>query len=319
MRKRLLLRIGGVGIAVVWTTSFSSLLVVANANKCRGGCEATTVTTGECDIDVDVDVDRSEHESDSDATTNDDILPNNNILSKPKQQQTPYKQQHNHNHNNNNNIARNQQQQQRQQQQQGYDARLVPSDLPPIQFFDAFENKTISVPSLSSANREGEPVLLYQQQAVLHGSILQQGGVDGEDARFKTHGNASELVVLPGLLPRSIVDQMLTLLRGDEDPDIAGGTTTFGLDEDPDSVDGMPSQEFYLDNPGLRRGDSGKDVPGVFRENTKERAEIRTTLRKLTDPYAHTLLRHILRKWYGRDRCGREDRTCTVCHSLIRR
>ena len=178
--------------------------------------------------------------------------------------------------------------------------RLTPADLPlPNVFKDFGANTSVAISDV--------------EVAVMPGSILQQGKHVADNLKNK---DLSDLVVLPGLLPRSVVAEMLTLLRGHEDADQANGRTTIVLDDDPDSVDGMTSQEIFLDNDSLRQGQPSKGNPN---ENMNERRELRAKLRALTDKYSYGILTPFLEKWYGKEKCGKDGRHCTPCYSLIRR
>lgn len=183
---------------------------------------------------------------------------------------------------------------------------LSPSDLPSIQLFDDFQSKdSVPIDNINSTI------------TVLSGRIRQMGKQSNTNTEQQQHDekSLSQFVVLPGLLPRSVVAEILTLLRGHEDADVADGKTTISLDQDPDSVDGMTSQEIFLDNDSLREGKPSKGAP----ENMEERRELRSKLRALTDKYAYKILMPFLEKWYGKDACGRDGRKCTPCYSLIRR
>ena len=182
--------------------------------------------------------------------------------------------------------------------------RLTPLDLPPPKIFEDFDSKR----SVSIADRD---------LTALHGSILQTGhSTVNHNVTEKNSEGSSELVVIPGLIPREVVAEILTLLRGDENADKAGGRTTIALDKDPDSVDGMTSQEIFLDNDNLREGRPSK---GGQSENLEERKELRDKLKKLTNKYAYDILMPFLKEWYGTEKCGRTGRNCTPCYSLIRR
>lgn len=196
--------------------------------------------------------------------------------------------------------------------------RLAPSQLPPPHFFDGFDAHARNV-SLDGA-----------ELTVLRGSILQGTSPTSGAATEGAGELKSELVVLRGLLPRSVVGQMLTLLRGHEDADEAAGRTTVVLDRDPDSVDGMTSQEIFLDNDNLRDGRTSKGYPaagdgragrgaGPPVEDMGERRALRRQLRALTDRYADVVLAGFLEEWYGHEKCGRDGRRCRPCYSLIRR
>ena len=187
--------------------------------------------------------------------------------------------------------------------------RLTPADLPLPNLFKDFGANTSVAISISDA-----------EVKVMPGSILQQGKHKHKHkhvvADNQTNNDLSELAVLPGFVPRSVVAEILTLLRGHENADEANGRTTIVLDKDPDSVDGMTSQEMFLDNDSLRQGQPSKSDPN---ENMEERRELRAKLRALTDKYSYGILKPFLEKWYGKGKCGKDGRQCTPCYSLIRR
>ena len=190
--------------------------------------------------------------------------------------------------------------------QQPNTRRMSPSDLQLPNVFDDFgANRSVAL-------SDGATI------TAMPGSILQQGRHKQyqQDSSSTKNNSMSELVVLPGFVPRSVVAEMLTLLRGHEDADTAGGKTTIVLDDDPDSVDGMTSQEIFVDNDSLRAGQLSKGDPN---ENMQERKVLRDKLKALTDRYSHELLMPFLQEWYGTQKCGRPGRTCTPCYSLIRR
>jgi hypothetical protein len=79
----------------------------------------------------------------------------------------------------------------------------------------------------------------------------------------------------------------------------------------------MSTQEIFLDNDNLRRGEPSK---GVYPEDTVQRSELRQKLRKLLDPILDGKITPYVRQRYA-ERCGEEKpgRSCTPCYSLIRR
>lgn len=179
-----------------------------------------------------------------------------------------------------------------------------PADLPRLKVFNDFgDNRTITI-SISSLQTTEDVV-------VMPGSIRQMG-------KNNASTFSSDLAVLPGIIPRSVVAEMLTLLRGNEDATNAKGRTTIKLDADPDSVDGMTSQEIFLDNDNLRSNQPSKQG-GFHQENMEERQELREKLRQLTDPYIDKIT-SLLHEWYGAEKCVKGNgRICTACYSLIRR
>ncbi len=179
--------------------------------------------------------------------------------------------------------------------------KLRPSDLPPpVLFCDwtGSENKTIILPYNKGT-----------AQVVATG-LLAQPGLDKKQEQFY-----SSFAVLPEVVPRSIVAQVLSLLRGGDES--KPGSTALPLDLDPDSVDGMTTQEIFLDNDNLRRGEPSK---GLYHEDMVQRTELRQKIRKLLDPILDGKITPYVRKRYA-ERCGedKKGRSCTPCYSLIRR
>jgi hypothetical protein len=184
-----------------------------------------------------------------------------------------------------------------------------PSDLPQPKIFNEFgDNTTVTISFLDPQTTTATEIKVD----VMPGSIRQMG-------KNKVNTSiSSDLAVLPGIVPRSVVAEILTLLRGHENATLANGHTTLELDKDPDSVDGMTSQEIFIDNDSLRANQPSKGG-GFYQENMEERRELRAKLRALTDPYTEKIT-SFLHKWYGKEKCDKGNgRTCTACYSLIRR
>ena len=89
------------------------------------------------------------------------------------------------------------------------------------------------------------------------------------------------------------------------------------LDEDPDTVDGMSTQEIFVDNLELRKGNPAK---GQFSARMmKSRVKLREKLRRITEPILEERITPYVRMHY-KDICDQKDgRRCTPCYSLIRR
>jgi hypothetical protein len=184
-----------------------------------------------------------------------------------------------------------------------------PSDLPQPKIFNEFgDNTTVTISFLDPQTTTATEIKVD----VMPGSIRQMG-------KNKVNTSiSSDLAVLPGIVPRSVVAEILILLRGHENATLANGHTTLELDKDPDSVDGMTSQEIFIDNDSLRANQPSKGG-GFYQENMEERRELRAKLRALTDPYTEKIT-SFLHKWYGKEKCDKGNgRTCTACYSLIRR
>ena len=184
-----------------------------------------------------------------------------------------------------------------------------PTDLPQPKIFNEY-NTTVTI-SFSDPQTKTETKSEIKVD-VMPGSIRQMGQNNANSSI------SSDLAVLPSIVPRSVVAEILTLLRGNEDATIANGHTTLELDKDPDSVDGMTSQEIFIDNDSLRANQPSKGG-GFYREDMEERRELRAKLRALTDPYTEKIT-SFLHKWYGKEKCDKgKGRSCTACYSLIRR
>jgi hypothetical protein len=116
--------------------------------------------------------------------------------------------------------------------------------------------------------------------------------------------NPAELLLLPSLVERETVQQMLHLLR----------TYNHTLDRDPDTVDAMPTYELFLLNPALGNTLSKDD-------NHPARQTLRAKLLKLVQPVLDERLTPLVQQHYPscRDANGTSSRFCRPCYSLIRR
>ena len=137
-----------------------------------------------------------------------------------------------------------------------------------------------------------------QTQDVAYGSILQTGTEDTTNTR-------SHFSVLKGIVKAQEARSILGLLE--EIP----------LDEDPDTVDGMSTQEIFVDNLELRKGNPAK---GQFSARMmKSRVKLREQLRRITEPILEERI-HRTFECSTKIFCdGKDGRRCTPCYSLIRR
>lgn len=194
---------------------------------------------------------------------------------------------------------------------------LTPLDLPSPRIYKEWNpstNTTFSLPSV--------------EQVVALGSIKQK-----HDLNTKSENNEvlSHFAVLPHVLSRTVVSKVLSLLHFGEEIESKvsfNGETAVSLDADPDSVDGMTSQEIFLDNDSLRVGNNSK----LWIENksseqweksshdwSEDRIYLRKNIRKLLDPVLETIITPFVRQRY-KGQCNKgEGRGCTPCYSLIRR
>lgn len=182
---------------------------------------------------------------------------------------------------------------------------LTPSDLSPPRLFTDWTNTTTSVPGT-------------MDQIVATGSILQQAHTE--------QNSMSHFAVLPHVISHTTVSQLLSLLRyGDasipeygKSPTSYHGQTSVPLDTDPDSVDGMTSQEIFIDNDNLRAG-LGSKTGGTMSDEGEARVTLRKKIRVLLDPVLEEIVTPFVRERYT-EQCGKgKGRECTPCYSLIRR
>lgn len=177
--------------------------------------------------------------------------------------------------------------------------KLKPSDLPPPHLFSDWSNTSVTLHPRSELDDDDDDVTTVK---VATGSILQPGN----DKYYSTFDT------LPAIIPREIIASVLDLLSGPKP-----GSTSLPLDEDPDTVDGMPTQEIFLDNDGLRRGETSKAGQP---EDLPRRKALRSSIRKLLDPILYDKITPYIRQRFS-ELCGNEitGRACTPCYSLIRR
>lgn len=121
------------------------------------------------------------------------------------------------------------------------------------------------------------------------GSIVQDAGT-----------GVTNFTKWPGAVSRAEVSSILDLMH------------TLPLDTDMDTVDGMPTYEMFVDNEALRRGEPSKGQP-----ESVARVELRAALRAVTAPLLDRITPFVRRLYPSA--CGRADRACTPCYSLIRR
>lgn len=120
----------------------------------------------------------------------------------------------------------------------------------------------------------------------------------------------AKVAVLPQLVDRSSINSMLDILCGYDN-----------YDKDPDTVDGMPTYEIYLDSPDLLQHTDTIKVLDRDPMEKKKRKKLRQSLRNITDAILAQLITPFVRSHYPkvRQRKFMEDRWCTPRFSLIRR
>ncbi|KAL9184164.1 hypothetical protein ACHAXT_002250 [Thalassiosira profunda] len=165
---------------------------------------------------------------------------------------------------------------------------LRPSDLPPPTAFNGFDNfATVTLPS-------------GMQQAVKSGKVTQINNVESVDV-------LADIAVLPQALNRSSVEEILQLLRAYND-----------WDDDPDTVDGMPTYEIFVENPTLYEPSlKYRDTNPQFME---ARIALRQKLSAIMQPYLDNVITPLVHQRYPEACTSRGPaRYCTPCYSLVRR
>lgn len=161
---------------------------------------------------------------------------------------------------------------------------LHPKDLPPIQLYQDWQNSTVLIHT-----KDDSTTIL----SVSSGSIQQAGDY------------TSNAEVLSGIVSKEEVHRMLQLLN-------APWLQT-SLDQDPDTVDGYTTQEFFLDNDSLRKGESGKPA-FESQQQAERRRDLRQAFMKITQPVLEERITPYVNQRF--EACQGQ---CTPCYSLIRR
>ena len=140
--------------------------------------------------------------------------------------------------------------------------------------------------------------------------------------------------MLPGLVTRKEVRRLLDLLRsppaagggegveGEGDGGISAGVHAVGsvqFDVDPDSVDGMPTHEIWIESPELYSRTSLKGDADP--RQLAMRRPLRSALAAITTPILQERITPYVRQRLSSE-CGDErtpaSRRCTPCYSFIR-
>ena len=132
-----------------------------------------------------------------------------------------------------------------------------------------------------------------------------------------TNAYSTEFSVLRQALPRSSVAAVLQLLEQQDYP---------YLDEDPDTVDGMPTYELFVDAPDLydhqtKTTTTTTKVPDTDPHFVPDRTRhLRDQLQRLLQPYLTTVMTPYVQHRYPHQ-CRSKDpsRHCTPCYSMVRR
>lgn len=212
---------------------------------------------------------------------------------------------------------------------------LQPSDLPETQVYQAYENNTvtITIPSGTDNDDDGTDTTTIQK-IVAKGQVTQINNLYNDSNTVD-----ADVSVIQSAVDRHAIREVVNILRAYNDEN---------YDQDPDTVDGMPSYELFLDNDKIRTQDQEEqnrnaqsavmedgststiidnDSNSDWAKNTmkpqdskKSRVELRQNIKNILDPHLHNVITPFVQTIYP-EKCGhaREGRACTPCYSLIRR
>ncbi|KAL3915473.1 MAG: hypothetical protein SGILL_005637 [Bacillariaceae sp.] len=151
-------------------------------------------------------------------------------------------------------------------------------------------------------------VTLQNEQTVqvLTGSVEQINQILEDNNSSNTTSPTTEFSILPSSLRRESVDELLEILNSYPH-----------LDEDPDTVDGMPTYEVFVESPELYSPSNKiRDSDPNF---VPKRKELRAKLQKILQPYLTDIITPFVQQHVSACQDKEGDRTCTPCYSLIRR
>ena len=129
------------------------------------------------------------------------------------------------------------------------------------------------------------------------------------------NGITSAFAVLPGIARPDEVQAVLAMVQADD--------AALPFDSDSDSVDGMPTFEFFIEANGNGVNMVESATPGRADKNKlnthPSRRPIREKLRALMQPIVNNRITPYVRHRFAKE-CGRgKGRNCQPCYSLIRR
>lgn len=183
---------------------------------------------------------------------------------------------------------------------------LRPSDLAgPVLFENFVDSHVVNLPGID------------EHRTVNKGTVEQINPLQGKDEEKKSAKSnkvpSASVLTIPKAIPREITLQIRHLLEQNE-----------YYDRDPDSVDGMPTFELFIDGAPVveveNENDSMSKSLDLDPNSSHRRATLRTQFRNLTQHYIEQVLTPLVRQEYPNFcQSSRPDRLCMPCHSLVRR
>ena len=173
---------------------------------------------------------------------------------------------------------------------------LRPEHLPPPVFFDDFQQ------TVQLSNLPGKPT----GQSVRLGSIPQVNSKVNDENRTAP----ATIALLPQLVSQDSIQKIMRILRS---------YNASELDQDPDTVDALPTYELFVRNPELEDGNESFLKEGSLDSKAAQRrSRLRQQLSAIMDPTLDERITPFVQSHFPQH-CGTEDRSCTPCYSLIRR
>ena len=180
---------------------------------------------------------------------------------------------------------------------------LHPSDLPgPVVFTNFTQNYTTIL------NENGQEIHVAEGRVTqINHYHYNADDKNPHDHERQVEELQTEFSVLLQALSRASVETLLELLHSYQ-----------YWDEDPDTVDGMPTYEMFVDNPGLYKAEGGKprDHDPQF---VPQRQALRQQLQGVLQAYLDQVLTPYVRQRYPQACTTHPNRLCTPCYSLIRK
>ncbi len=198
---------------------------------------------------------------------------------------------------------------------------LRPSDLPEPTIYQSYKNTTISIDIDNTTTI---------QKVVAQGRVPQINKLHNNDNQNSID---ADITIIQSAVDQHDIDKVVSLLREYKDEE---------YDQDPDTVDGMPSYELFLDNEDIRNGmgmgigvakstssadrtvtndgtifnnnnNNDNNMDTDWAKNTMKpqnsnpnRIELRNKIKNILDPYLHQIITPYIQTIYP-DKCGNNE------------
>jgi hypothetical protein len=173
---------------------------------------------------------------------------------------------------------------------------LSPEQIPGPVLFDGFTStKLIQLPRGGDTSMFLEGNVTQNNNYHLNVSLTTSSSSSSSAA-------AAAVRILKQAIPKKMATDLVGLLESLDDQ----------LDQDPDSVDGLPTYELFVFPTNNKYNDDNIDDP-------KRRQQIRKEVQELTEGTVEEILTPFVRHHYPETCQKSRDRLCTPCHSLLQR